>query len=513
MFDDYRLTPNGLVFGILGLLTLASAGLLYHTHVCQSDAYETAVTQTYNLPSIFLPFGIAAVCYGLSDKAVTSVANPDQKWMLCVNVMSSATSYVLGFQMLGHDVASWTAGYTVFVLVGLAAFMSRVLGVALYLSWLQLVAFGAAILCTSEQLFASTPYDTYDHVAESGDYLELEDMAGSETDSVCIEPSPKTAGHEAIQLPLGSGNNALWIADVVLLALTSAIWIFSLWQNFSPLLVDVASSIQPRLDRGYKPVSELDVVVSMFKEPPSAVKSTFDRLKGLPEIGRRNPRLIVYTKDPAANIEQLLEQTGANSVVQLSNVGREGHTYLHHVIEQWEDLAAQTIFLQADIHNPREFFPRVRDYYTPQTGMLSLGFGGQTCNCRDCGDRFGWWDNTLVGQVWSQAMNETCTDQQMLLSYKGQFVASAARLRGNEQSLYKNLRTALEDPEDFVHQQEYLQGRPDSMNAPFFGYTLERLWSVLLQCSEERIATCCPTLLSGTRRGGSKEDCQCFDVY
>jgi hypothetical protein len=197
----------------------------------------------------------------------------------------------------------------------------------------------------------------------------------------------------------------------------------------------------------------------------------------------------------------------------LPNVGREGHTYLHHVIEQWEDLAAQTFFLQADIHNPREFFPRVRDYYTPQTGMLSLGFSGQTCNCRDCGDRFGWWDNTLVGEVWSQAMNETCTDQQMLLSYKGQFVASAARLRGNEQSLYKTLRTALEDPGNFVHQEGYLQGRPDSMNAPFFGYTLERLWSVLLQCSEERIATRCPTLLSGTRRGGSKEDCQCFDVY
>jgi hypothetical protein len=343
MFDDYRLTPNG-------LLTLASAGLLYHTHVCQSDAYETAVTHTYNLPSIFLPFGIAAVCYGLSDKTVTSVANPDQKWMLCVNVMSSATSYVLGFQMLGHTVASWNAGYTVFFLVGLAAFMSRVLGVASYLSWLQLVAFGAAILCTSEQLFASTPYDTYDLVIESGDHLELADMAGSETDSVCIEHSPKVTGQEVIQLTLASGNNALWIADVILLALTGAIWIFSLWHNFSSSLVDVASSTEPRLDRDYKPVSELDVVVSMFKETPSAIKSTFDRLKGLPEIGRRNPRLVVYTKDPAANIEQLLKQMGANSVVQLPNVGREGHTYLHHIIEQWEDLAAQTFFLQADIH-------------------------------------------------------------------------------------------------------------------------------------------------------------------
>lgn len=513
MFDDYRLTPNGLVFGILSLLTLASAGLLYHTQARQSDVNQTVVTQIYTLPSILLPFGFAAVCYGLSDRVVISVANPDQKWMLYVNVVSSATSYVLGFQMLGHNVPSWSAGHTAFVLVGLAASMSRVLGVASYLSWLQLVAFGTAILCRSEQLFASTPYDMYDPVAVSGDYLELVDVAGSEIDLVSVEHSSEIAGQDVTQLPLGSGDNALWIVNVILLALTGAIWVFSLWQNFSSTIVDLASPIEPRLDRGYKPVSELDVVVSMFKEPPSTIKETFDRLKRLPEISRRNPRLVVYTKDPSANIDQLLRQTGAISVVQLPNVGREGHTYLHHIVEQWEDLAAQTFFLQADIHNPREFFPRVRDYYTPQTGMLSLGFSGQTCNCRDCGDRFGWWDNTLVGEVWSQVMNETCTDQQMLMSYKGQFVASAARLRGNELSLYKTLRTAMEDPENFVHKEDYLQGRPDSMSAPFFGYTLERLWSVLLQCSEGRIAARCPTLLSGTRRGGSKEDCQCFDVY
>ncbi|KEQ90285.1 hypothetical protein AUEXF2481DRAFT_103446 [Aureobasidium subglaciale EXF-2481] len=276
--------------------------------------------------------------------------------------------------------------------------------------------------------------------------------------------------------------------------------------------MNVTSPFKPRLDRGYEPISELDIVVSMFKESPSAIKETAERLKRLPEIGPRSPRLIVYTKNPSANVDELLKQTGATRVVQLPNVGREGHTYLHHIVEQWDDLAAHTFFLQADIHNPREFFPRVRDYYTPQTGMLSLGFSGQTCNCRGCSDRFGWWDDLLVPVVWSQAMNETCTDQQMLLSYKGQFVASAARLRGNERSLYKTLRTALEDPGNFVHQEDYLQGRPDSMNAPVFGYTLERLWSVLLQCSEERIAAHCPTLLSGTRRGGSKEDCQCFDV-
>lgn len=512
MFDDYRLTPNGLVFGILALLSLASASWLYHAQVCQPDMDQTLVTQTFTLPAILMPLGIAAICYSLSDKAVVSVLNPDQKRMLYFNVVSSATSYVLGVKMLGHDVTNWTSGFTAFVLVGIASFTAHLLGVTSYLSWMQLLAFGVAVLCTSEQLFASTPYSMYNLAARSEEDLELVNLVGLGTDLASNEHPPESAGQEIVQPSPDTRQEGLWLMNVTLLAFMCAIWIFSLRRNFSTSPIGVTLSMEPRLDRSYNPVSELDIVVSMFKESPSAIKKTADRLKRLPEIGRRNPRLIVYTKDPSANVDQLLKQTGATRVVQLPNVGREGHTYLHHIVEQWEDLAAQTFFLQADIHNPREFFPRVRDYYTPQTGMLSLGFSGQTCDCRDCGDRFGWWDNTLVKVIWSQVMNETCTDQQMLMSYKGQFVASAARIRGNEQSLYKTLRTALEDPENFVHQEDYLQGRPDSMSAPLFGYTLERLWSVLLQCSEERIVTRCPTLLSGTRRGGSKEDCQCSDI-
>ncbi|THX80384.1 hypothetical protein D6D04_04622 [Aureobasidium pullulans] len=504
MFDDYRLTPNGLIFGILALLLLASAGWLYHAQLREPDMDRPSLSQTSNLLAILMPLGIAAVCYSLSDKAVAPVPNPDQKRMLYVNVVSSATSYALGVQMLGHDVRNWNSGFTAFVLVGLAAFISHVLGVTSYLTWLQLLCFGIAVLCASEPLFAGTPYSMYDLAARSEEDLELVNSAGLGSDLASNEHPPEAAtAHKVVRLSPATRKVALWVVKVILL---------TLMHNFSPSPIDVTSSMEPRLDRNYKPVSQLDIVVSMFKESPFAIKETAERLKRLPEIGHRNPRLIVYTKDPSANVSQLLEQTGATSVIQLPNVGREGHTYLHHIVEQWEDLAAQTFFLQADIHNPREFFPRVRDYYTPQTGMLSLGFSGQTCNCRDCGDRFGWWDNTLVGEVWTQAMNETCTGQQMLMSYKGQFVASAARLRGNEQSLYKTMRTALEDPENLVHQEDYLQGRPDSMNAPFFGYTLERLWSVLLQCSEERIAARCPTLLSGTRRGGSKGDCQCFDV-
>jgi len=509
---DYRLTPNGLIFGVLSLLSLASAGLLYHKREHYLDIGETTHKRGLTLPMIVIPLGIAAICYGLSDKASTSVLDSHQRLILCVNVMSSATSYVVALRLLTSDMATSISGYTLFALVGFAALVSRVLGVTSYVSPLQLIAFGIASVCTSERLIASESYGIYGIAAESEENFELVGIANM---SVASTSHQNTSGildrgvHPGIRRP---GEDWAWLTSAILLVLTVATWMFSLQRNFFAVDANAVSSMVLRLDRDYRPTSELDIVVSMFRESPSDIKKTVDRLRQLPEIAPRDLRLIIYTKDPSADIDILLEQTGATSVVQLPNVGREGHTYLHHIVERWGDLAAQTFFLQADIHNPREFFPRVRDYYTLQTGMLSLGFSGRTCDCKNCGDRFGWWDNTLVPEVWSQVMNETCTDQQILLSYKGQFVASAARLRGNELSLYQTLKTAMEDPEDPVHRENYLQGRLDSMNAPFFGYTLERLWSVILQCSEERIARRCPTLLSGTLMTGPKENCQCFDV-
>jgi len=43
-----------------------------------------------------------------------------------------------------------------------------------------------------------------------------------------------------------------------------------------------------------------------------------------------------------------------NGAIKLENIGRGGHTYLHHIIENYENLAEQTIFTQCDpfVHNP-----------------------------------------------------------------------------------------------------------------------------------------------------------------
>jgi hypothetical protein len=47
------------------------------------------------------------------------------------------------------------------------------------------------------------------------------------------------------------------------------------------------------------------------------------------------------------------EQIAGVKSIQLPNVGRESHTYLYHIITNWNNLAEQTFFCQGDINKHR----------------------------------------------------------------------------------------------------------------------------------------------------------------
>jgi hypothetical protein len=68
----------------------------------------------------------------------------------------------------------------------------------------------------------------------------------------------------------------------------------------------------------------------------------------------------------------------------------------------------------------------------------------------------------------------------LLLSYKGQFIASAQRIRGSGKEVFEYLHRGMAEEDSWAHQPEYLgannQGAADDMNAPALGYTLERMW-------------------------------------
>jgi hypothetical protein len=499
MFEDYRLTPNGLVFGILAILALATAVLLHRREANKPGGGQLECSKLL----ILLPTLIAALCYLFLEDHTGPPFSMKNLPIFSLNLATSALTMVLGASMVDHKGSS--EALTCFALVGFAAIFSYGLGIYTYLSPWQMIGFLVCVSCSASDGFTTRSNDTLE--LSCLEQMEWLDAASGHDDEY-----HKVEALDSLQPPSTAQHKWSLYNSIALVALAATAWCCFLVSNFSPL--PIQNTPQTRLDREYKATSSLDIVISMYQEPASTIKSTYHHLSQIPAIAvaKTPPRLIVYTKDPWANTTHLQHATGATKVVKLANVGREGHTYLHHISTQWDELATQTFFLQADIHNARELFPRVKNYYTQQTGMLSLGFSGKTCRCGSCGDRFGWWDHVAVAGVWLNVTGEVCGHQRVLLSYKGQFVASAARLRANGRLFYQGLRDALAVNDSWAHADGYLKGREDSPNAPFLGYTVERMWSVILQCSEMRIAALCPTLLSGSRRGGSREDCQCLDT-
>lgn len=80
--------------------------------------------------------------------------------------------------------------------------------------------------------------------------------------------------------------------------------------------------------------NKINVVVARFAEDVTWTRAYAD---------------IVTIYNKGANNHPALQDA-----IRLENVGREGHTYLHHIIENYDGLSEQTVFLQADpfIHNP-----------------------------------------------------------------------------------------------------------------------------------------------------------------
>jgi hypothetical protein len=112
-------------------------------------------------------------------------------------------------------------------------------------------------------------------------------------------------------------------------------------------------------------------------------------LKALSIIQRRSTRIIIYYKgesDLTFNLEYYLDNT---QIFHRPNVGREGETYLYHILSRRDNLATHTLFLQAHVHNPWKMHRRIDQYFVLSIGMLSLGFSGYTCDYGNCFDRWG----------------------------------------------------------------------------------------------------------------------------
>jgi len=276
----------------------------------------------------------------------------------------------------------------------------------------------------------------------------------------------------------------------------------------------ISPSIHVNVDGGYTPASRFDIVISMHKESPSSVKQMLESIQKIRFLSMISPNVTIYTKNSSSDLESLKLETGAATVERLDNLGRKGATYLHHIVNKWDSLAEQTIFIQAHAHNMRELIPRIDSYLVPETGMLSLGFTGVTCDCETCGDRWGWTDTfSLTPALYTKIYKKPCDSKTpILLSYNGQFVASARRIRGVDRNIYKVLLDAITSQTGWIHDPNLIGDVTSTPDNPFFGFTLERIWGLLLQCGTDGVvAAKCHSLLSGMSYGGAVADCQCLD--
>lgn len=310
------------------------------------------------------------------------------------------------------------------------------------------------------------------------------------------------------------------------------------------------------LDTLYRPpvLRSFDIVIAHSAgDPVSSITDLISTFATWGPIKSINPKVKIYTQDPhfnmtpttASELRNGTEFEGELSIQTLRDVGGISATFLHHLLFTWENMPVQSLFLSTTSANALTIpllHSRLRSHFIapafplpdalPKTAFLNLG-EYETCSCGSCTDTLGWEDSFhLIPSMWAAARPGAKTCDSVLLTYGNNFVASAARLRGVKKDVWQMLYDALTNDDiehAWAHNAEKLpklrdgelgKGRwaegeiyaeKDSLRKPYLGMTVERLWGILLQCSEGRVAWRCPSLEVGWRLGGVKEDCGCVD--
>ena len=236
----------------------------------------------------------------------------------------------------------------------------------------------------------------------------------------------------------------------------------------------------------------LDIVVAMYQENVTALGEQLESIRSLSAFKDLDIRTIIYTKDQEASTAAIRADTNATIVRKLPNLGREGGTYLSHVLLNWDDLARHTLFIQAAVHQPEQMIDRLQHNFNKLTGVLPLN-RMESCHCRDCHDP---WEEAnrfpRLAQLYSAINGELCPEE-ITLTYSGQMLVSAARIRRRNRDIYAHLQAVLQsDGAHWIHGDGRADWRfADDQDNPFFGHTLERAYLVLWDCANTSILERC----------------------
>ncbi|GAA5837346.1 hypothetical protein JCM9279_005659 [Rhodotorula babjevae] len=271
----------------------------------------------------------------------------------------------------------------------------------------------------------------------------------------------------------------------------------------------------------------LDIVFAYYDSPVAEFAAHVAETLGRGTVRKFRTRVSVYDKGAGAGGNEGGEERrralegieGVDEVVQLENVGREGGTYLHHILRRFDaptaaDLAFlgpaahdrptshadMTLFLQHHLAWAWVGAPRF-DHVDARTGFLSLGPYVKS----DCGvDQRVWGDFRRMRELYSML----CPPTLQLASWAAQFFVSRARIVANPRAKYARVQALLEAPEGHWLGEEgasFGWGGEMGPSNPFFGHALERSWPVIFNCTDPGVADRCGDDVY------DKAACQCRD--
>ncbi len=272
------------------------------------------------------------------------------------------------------------------------------------------------------------------------------------------------------------------------------------------------------------PRPQFDVVIAHHSEEPYYIKVWTDSLRSIPYMQELGIRIIIYTKG-SMDTTAIKEASGADEVIQLPNVGREGGTYLHHLLSVYDDPPRFTLLAQAKLRKAQEegsgkmtqwLQDRLRTKFGNETGFMSMDRKHDICYCGHCTDMGRNDFYPLWPQIYSMLQGKVCQRLEgHVLSFNGHFIVSRNRILARPREIYRYLQTLVDAPADhWIHSEpepgwfEKDKGKSMPSN-PKFGHTLERLWHTVFDCDDpEQVVDCDMKGMRAEGPGG----CSCRDA-
>lgn len=279
-------------------------------------------------------------------------------------------------------------------------------------------------------------------------------------------------------------------------------------------------------------VPQLNLVIAHYNEEPFWMRRWIDSVRSISYMQELGIKVIIYTKGPETDFVALKETTAADEVFRLPNVGREGSTYLHHLLKTYDDPPPFTMFTQAIIKKGQYLSGEIEDKhvaelkdwlynklsekFTSDTGFMSLDRKHDICYCGHCTDMGRHDFYPLWPQLYAIMEGTVCQELEgNIISFNGHFIVSRKRILSRPRSIYEYLQELVDAPEDhWLHSEpeprwfEKDKGKstPDD---PKFGHTLERLWHVIFNCSNPaQMVDCDVKGMKAEGPGG----CTCKDI-